>query len=217
MTPSNSHGAPESGRRLLLIIAGLIVLGLALVLLLSGRGRIGGETGDEPLLQSIPAFSGTPESAVAPLDPDLADLPVAGSLAPEFALPDLEGETVRLSDFRDRPVVLNFWATWCGPCRLEMPELDQAQSDYNDAGLAILLINQQESPERVRAFAEELGLSTPILLDSETQAGRAYGAFYLPSTVFIGPDGVVSAIHRGIISRDQLDGYLADMGVEAGG
>jgi peroxiredoxin len=81
----------------------------------------------------------------------------------------------------------------------------------------VLLINQEESPDRVRAFSDELGLTSPTLLDGEGQVGKAYGAFFLPSTVFVGPDGLVTAVHRGIISRSQIDGYLDSMQVETGG
>lgn len=216
MTPADSPVTPGGGRRFLLVVAGLIVLGLALALFLLGGDWLAGGNDETPLLQSIPAFRGTPESAIAPLDPELADLPAPGSPAPDFALADLDGNEVRLSDYQDQPVILNFWATWCAPCRVEMPELEQAKRDYANNDLAVLLVNQQESPERVQSFADELGLTAPMLLDSETKVGQAYGAFYLPFSVFIGPDGVVSAIHRGIISRSQIDAYLAEMGVEAG-
>jgi peroxiredoxin len=217
MTPANSADTGGGNRRVLLTIGGLVLLGIAITLLILIGGWFNGGENNNPLLESIPAFSGTPESAVAPLDPELADLPVAGSPAPDFTLNDLDGNTIRLSDYRDQPVILNFWATWCGPCRVEMPELEQVQQDYADAGLVVLLVNQQESPERVKAFAEELGLTAPIVLDSETQVGEAYGAFFLPSTVFVGLDGSVSAFHRGIITRGQIEAYLAEMGVEATG
>jgi thiol-disulfide isomerase/thioredoxin len=219
MTPVNSKDeTPGGGRRFLLIIAGLAVLSLALTLLIFGGSWFGSDTSDDtPLLQSLPAFSGTPESAIVPLERELAELPTAGSVAPDFALSDLDGNTVRLGDLRDRPVILNFWASWCAPCRLEMPELEQVQQDLGDSGLVVLLINQEESPDRVRAFSDELGLTTPTLLDGEGQVGRAYGAFFLPSTVFVGPDGMVSAVHRGIISRSQIDGYLNDMQPGTGG
>lgn len=217
LTPPTNTETPGSKWRLPLILAGLVLFSLALTLLIFGGNWQSSQENSPPLLQSIPSFSGTPESAVVPLDSELAELPAAGSRAPDFALLDLAGDTIRLSDFNNRPVILNFWATWCGPCRVEMPELEQAGIDYADEGLAVLLINQQESPERVRAFAEQLGLTAPTLLDSETQVGRAYGAFFLPSTVFVGPDGVVTAVHRGIISRSQLDSYLVDMGVGDGG
>jgi cytochrome c biogenesis protein CcmG, thiol:disulfide interchange protein DsbE len=218
MTPTNPQDeTPGGGRGFLLIVAGLAVFSLALTLLIFGDSWFGNDSTDTPLLQSIPAFSGTPESAVAPLESELAELPTAGSVAPDFALLDLDGNTVRLGELRDRPVIINFWASWCAPCRLEMPELEQVQQDLADSGLVVLLINQEESPDRVRAFSDELGLTSPTLLDGEGQVGKAYGAFFLPSTVFVGPDGLVTAVHRGIISRSQIDGYLDSMQVETGG
>lgn len=196
-------------RRLWLIPAGLALLVIAAAVVVFGP-RLLGQDG-ETTLQPIAPFDGTPESAVAPLETDLEGLPDVGSVAPGFALPDLNGDTVRLSDFAGRPVVLNFWATWCAPCRLEMPELAGAATEYADRGLAVLPINQDETAEQVRAFYDEVGLDLPALLDSRAAVGAAYGAFFLPSTVVIGPDGVVSAYHRGIISREKLDEYLAEV------
>jgi peroxiredoxin len=207
--PQNNQSVP----RFVLIAFGLAALALAGSLLFYTYRRSGDEVGAP--LQSIPAFSGTTESGIAPLVTDLDGLPEAGSVAPDFELPDIEGEIVRLRDYRGRPVVLNFWATWCAPCRLEMPELQRAQADYDAEtggnGPVVLTINQEEGAEQVGEFFDEVGLTLPALLDSNADVGVAYGAFFLPTTVIIGPDGIVAAVHRGIISRDQLDGYLAEI------
>jgi thiol-disulfide isomerase/thioredoxin len=120
----------------------------------------------------------------------------------------MSGEMVRLSDYLGRPVILNFWATWCAPCRLEMPELQRAQAEFGDEGPVVLTINQEESAERVAEFLDEVGLTLPALLDSDAEVGKMYGAFFLPTTVIVDQDGRVAAIHRGMISRDELDEYL---------
>jgi peroxiredoxin len=191
----------------LIIAFGLAALALAAALVFWGYGRLR----EDPAggLQSIPAFSGTTESGLGSLSPDTDNLPQIGDPAPDFELLDLTGETVRLSDYRGRPVILNFWATWCAPCRLEMPELQRAQAEFGDEGPVVLTINQEESAERVGEFFDEVGLTLPALLDSDLEVGKAYGAFFLPTTVIVDPDGRVLAIHRGMISREQLDDYLA--------
>ena len=206
MTPTEPQDTRDAPRWLL-VAFGLAALVLAGALLFYAYGRFS-KPEREPL-QSIPAFSGTTESAVAPLAVDTSALPEAGSDAPDFELPDASGDPVRLSDYRGRPVVLNFWATWCAPCRLEMPELERAQVEFGESGPIILTVNQGESAEQVAAFFDEVGLTLPALLDSDTDVGKAYGAFFLPTTVIVGPDGVVAAVHRGMISRDELDGYLS--------
>jgi peroxiredoxin len=210
MTPQDSRDAAEGpDRRLVLVVAGLALVLVAAVIVVFGPRWFGREEGAP--LASIPTFRGTAESGIGLLGEDPVGLPEAGTLAPDFALADLEGEIVHLSDYRDRPVLLNFWATWCAPCRLEMPELEKAQADYTDIGLVVLTINQEETAEQVRAFYDEVGLTMTALLDTEGEVGAAYGAYFLPSSVFVGPDGVVLAYHRGILSRDQIDAYLSDL------
>jgi len=207
MRPEESRETID--RRWWLIPAGLVLLVIAAAVVVFGPRLLNGPVGAP--LQSIPPFNGTPQSGLAPLETNLAELPDVGSVAPDFALVDLNGDAVRLSDFEGRPVLLNFWATWCAPCRVEMPELARAAADYADRGLVVLPVNQEETAEQVRDFYDELGLDLTALLDSKAEVGVAYGAFFLPSTVIVGPDGVVSAYHRGIISREQIDGYLADI------
>ncbi len=202
--PQETHGPP----RWLLIAFGLAALVLAGALLFYAYSRA---NRDGAALESIPAFEGTAESGVAPLAAGGGELVEAGSVAPDFELPDVNGEMVRLSDFAGRPVILNFWATWCAPCRVEMPALQEAQAEFGDDGPVVLTINQEETAERVTEFFDEIGLTLPALLDAEAEVGLAYSAIFLPTTVIVGPDGIVSAVHRGIISREELDGYLGQL------
>lgn len=208
--PDDSQPIP----RALLIVFGLAALLLAGALLYYAYGRL--TTGDETneLLESIPSFSGTTESGgVAPIQPDFSNVPQAGDPAPDFELATLSGETARLSDFRGRPVILNFWATWCAPCRLEMPELQRAQTEFDaiENGPIVLAINQGDSAEQVSEFFDEVGLTLPAVLDTEIVVGKTYGAFFLPTTVIVGPDGNIAAVHRGMLSRKELDAYLAEI------
>jgi peroxiredoxin len=203
--PPDSQPLP----RVVLVFFGLAALLLAAALLLYAYGRFD-DRGEAEQLESIPAFSGTAESGIAAVQTDLDNLPEVGDLAPDFELAMLDGGTARLSDYQGRPVILNFWATWCAPCRLEMPELQRAQTEFDAAGEGpiVLTINEGDSAEQVGEFFAEVGLTLTALLDSEGEVGTTYGAFFLPTTIIIGPDGAVVAVHRGMISRDQLDMYL---------
>lgn len=192
--------------RLGLLTGGLLALGLATALLLlrlDGQGAAGTDE-SRPLPQLAPFEDANEAAAVI----DLVALPETGDMAPDFVLKDREGNDVRLSDLRGRPVILNFWATWCAPCRLEMPELAAAQRQYEIADLAVLAVNQQESALQVDAFFNELDLGLTALLDPDGDVGALYGAHFLPMTIFISPDGEIRAIHRGIISRSQIDQYM---------
>jgi peroxiredoxin len=204
-----------NGRNPLLIIAGFVVLGLALTLVIFG-GNLFGNT-DQPaaaetdgsILEQVPAFK--PAEISANQLPTGGGLLEPGTLAYDFALNDVDGNLVQLSDFAGQPVIINFWATWCAPCRIEMPELEAAYQAYQDEGLVILALDQQESIEDVATFFDELGLSFTAVLDNEGTISELYGvANILPTTFFINRDGEVTAIHRGPMVQSQIDAYLAD-------
>ena len=119
------------------------------------------------------------------------------------------GNKQRLSDFRGRPVLVNFWATWCAPCRTEMPALEEAAATYRDAGLQVLAVNFGESQPAVLAFAGELSLQLPLLLDSDGAVQQSYRVPGYPSSYFIDRQGRVAAVHLGILTEDQLSARLA--------
>ena len=133
-------------------------------------------------------FSRVPESAP---QAEPKAIPVVGHPAPDFTLQTLEGERLNLSDLQGEAVVLNFWASWCPPCRAEMPELEQAYRNNQGGGLVVLGVNQGEEQAVVADFARRFGLSFPILLDQQLQASRAYQANSLPTTYFIDRNGVI--------------------------
>ncbi|MFQ6122048.1 MAG: redoxin domain-containing protein [Dehalococcoidales bacterium] len=126
----------------------------------------------------------------------------AGKLAPDFQLQSLDGQTVSLSDFRGKPVFLNFWASWCEPCRVEMPFIQEIYQDkeWADKGLVILGINLGENPSRVKQFMESYGLSFPTLLDTDQNVALKYNIRFIPTTFFIDKDGIIQDIKLGAFS-----------------
>lgn len=126
------------------------------------------------------------------------DLP---EMAPDFAVTTLDGTTVRLSELRGQVVVLNFWATWCGPCKLEAPfvaSFAEANPDVVVLGLA-----EDDAPGLVRATMDRVGITFPVALADDALL-RAYGVGIFPTTVVINPDGTVRMAHAGMLSRPQL-------------
>jgi thiol-disulfide isomerase/thioredoxin len=111
----------------------------------------------------------------------------------DFELEDLSGTGRRLSDFNGKVVFLNFWATWCGPCRFEMPSMEKLYNKYKDSGLEIVAVNLQEDRNSVQGFVDEYGLSFPVLLDKTGRIGATYGARSIPTTYIVGRDGTVLA------------------------
>lgn len=138
--------------------------------------------------------------------------PVKGALAPDFELAGLDGEVVKLSDFRGQVVLVNFWATWCGPCRLEMPALQSRYEKYG-SDFAILAVDNDESAEAVDAFFKELNLSFQPLLDPGAETQELYRVRGYPSSVFIDADGVIQIVHIGMMTEGQLDDYLLEMNI----
>jgi cytochrome c biogenesis protein CcmG, thiol:disulfide interchange protein DsbE len=145
--------------------------------------------------------TGTPASS-------LGGVVRVGSIAPDFSLPDLNGEMHSLGEHRGEAVILNFWTTWCPPCRFEMPALQQAYERYSDQGFVILAVDLTESDDRdlVGPYREELGLTFPILLDLEsTVSGDLYRVLGLPTSVFIDRGGIVREIFIGALPLDELE------------
>jgi len=143
--------------------------------------------------------------------------PREGFLAPDFTLETLQGETVTLSDLRGKAVVVNLWASWCPPCRAEMPALQAAYEADRDRGLEILAVDMtyQDTEQDALRFIQEFGLTFPIALDRDGTVARQYLLRALPSTFFVGPDGVITKVVIGgpmseatirTNVRDMLDG-----------
>ena len=142
-----------------------------------------------------------------------ARAPAKGEPAPDFALPDLDGAVVRLSDLRGKPVLLNFWATWCGPCKREMPDIQQAYTQANGE-LVVLAINAEgTAPELARRlardFRDEHNLTFPMLFDSpDTDVLNQYRLTGLPDSFFIDRNGIIQEIVIGPLTKKSLDEKL---------
>ena len=149
-----------------------------------------------------------------PRDPiSLTEAPMVGFQAPNFTLRTPLGETVTLADYQGQPVVLNFWASWCGPCRIEMPHLQSASLKYNGRS-AVIGVNQGEAPRTVTDFGNEFAISYPLLVDQDSAVNRTYLVNSLPTTIFIDSEGVVREILIGTLTQavleDRIERLLAE-------
>ena len=126
----------------------------------------------------------------------LVPAPQATFLAPDFTLQTLEGKTVTLSDLRGKVVLVNFWASWCPPCKAEMPAIQHIYSDYRDQGLVVLAINaaNQDTLSNAQAFLTENNLTFPVPLDVNGETTRLYKINSFPTTFFIAPNGIIREV-----------------------
>jgi peroxiredoxin len=127
----------------------------------------------------------------------LASSGMEGQPAPDFALKSSTGENLRLSEFRGDVVMINFWATWCGPCRQEMPLLDELYSRYQRVGFNLLGVNIDDDSRRAMRMIEELGVNFPVLFDARKEVSELYEVEAMPVTVIVDREGTVRYIHHG--------------------
>ena len=141
------------------------------------------------LLVILVAIGWTIYSAVTK---DKQPLLATGKPAPDFIAKDLTGKEYRLSELKGKGIILNFWGTWCEPCREEMPALQEMSEKLKDQGVLVLAVNNGESEVAVQAFAKQYGLTFPILLDKRLDIAKAYEVVNLPTTYFIKHDGTMA-------------------------
>jgi len=131
----------------------------------------------------------------------------AKQAAPDFTFFDLEGNTQKLSDFRGKPVILNFWASWCGPCKMEMPDFDEMYQTYGDQ-VHFLMVNltdgSQETVETASSFIAEQGYTFPVYFDTEQSGAIAYGVNAVPVTYFVDAEGNFVAWQQGVLTAQTL-------------
>jgi peroxiredoxin len=133
--------------------------------------------------------AGTASSAIAP-----------ATTAPDFTLHAMGGSNLRLKEQRGRVVMVNFWATWCGPCRQEMPQLNRLYEKYKSSGFVLLGVNVDDDVAKAAEVARKLGVTFPVLLDTEKTVSKLYDLSTMPSTVIIDREGKVRYVHRGYLA-----------------
>lgn len=212
LTPMDDEGIPEerpwrkreySGASSTLGIAALVVLAVgAAIWFLEFRGDPGGGLASDGYgiiaLEDALNPTGKPASAEV------------GRAAPDFRLRLLDGSDANLSDYRGKTVVLNFWASWCGPCRSEAPDLEAVHLANPDQ-VVVLGVNQQETQDAAAKFRDEFGLTYPMPLDRTGEVSQAYRLPGLPVTVLIGPDGVIERMFGEGVTEEQLTEALEAM------
>ncbi len=133
-----------------------------------------------------------------------------GERAPDFTLVDLEGNQVSLSDFRGKTVFVNFWATWCPPCRAEMPEIEAVYQEYKDRGVVVIGVDILEPEDVVRQFVEQGGYSWTFVLDTSGEVAGNYEIAAIPTSLFIDREGIIQAVKIGAMTKRAMENNLAD-------
>jgi peroxiredoxin len=119
------------------------------------------------------------------------------SAAPDFTLKSVDGENLRLSEFRGEVVLINFWASWCGPCRQEMPVLSDLHDKYRALGFTVLGVNVEEDSAKARKLLQKMPVSFPVLFDNESVVSKQYDVVAMPSTVLVDRNGNMRYLHKG--------------------
>ena len=184
------------------------VLALVLVVLIGGAyvlyGRLSADARPDNLSAQTPTEteSQTPQGSDAPAETEPSKVE-----APDFTVENADGEEVKLSDYVGKPIVLNFWASWCSPCKSEMPEFNEAWEEL-DGEVQFLMVNMtdgsRETVDTAKEYVEGQGFSFPVLFDTGSEAAMAYSAYSLPTTYFIDAEGYVVARAVGAIDRETL-------------
>jgi peroxiredoxin len=138
--------------------------------------------------------------------------PLVGGPAPPFTLNDLEGRPASLSDYQGKVVLLNFWATWCEPCKKEMPEMQSAYEKYKDQGFVILAVNFGEKTEEAGKFSKEMGLTFPVLIDRKVAVASRYNIVSLPVSFYMDPEGFIQKrVFGGTLTKENIEEVLREI------
>ncbi|HEX5475724.1 MAG TPA: TlpA disulfide reductase family protein [Vicinamibacterales bacterium] len=176
------------------IIAAAAALALAVLTLPLWRARVGTANAPTSPVADAEAAAHRPATCTA-----------SGKAKLDFVLKDMDGHAVRLADFKGKVIALNFWATWCGPCKIEIPEFVELYDKYKDKGFVILGVSIDDPPDALRAFAHQYDMRYPIL-QMQSDIEDAYGPIYgVPMTFFIGRDGSICTRHLGPATKEQFE------------
>jgi thiol-disulfide isomerase/thioredoxin len=200
-----------------ILVIGLLLAGLSMLACLGGASAVTAtpRPADSRSADTSPDAGPTSaeDAAPEPTDPDLDDSSLAiGSTAPDFELESLGGETVRLSDFRGQPLILNIGATWCPDCRKAAPILQATHEKYPD--LVILDVDIQEGKATIQSYVDDLGLTYTFLLDSDGKVAEQYLVWAIPTVLFIDTDGVIQAKIIEAVTPEKVVELLPLIGVQ---
>lgn len=191
----------------------VIVVGISLMLWAGWHNlrerKLAVQRAQESHVELIPSNSNT-DAASGAAGTDAKQAPsMVGRVAPKFTLVTLEGKRVSLADYKGRPVLVNFWATWCAPCKLEMPWFEEFRKQYASQGFEILGIAEDDaSKEEIAKAVKRIGVSYPILL-TDGKVAPAYGGIdYLPMSFYIGRDGIIEQEASGLASKDETEANI---------
>lgn len=202
---------------------GTIIVGVMIGLFIFFAARPGPATSNKSetavvvlptVSQPTPVPTSSTVVAFQPAGEDVRSGVEVGQPAPDFMLDTLDGSEVSLADYEGQPVLINFWASWCPPCRLEMPALVSAYETHKDKGFVILAIDLtfQDALPDVEAFVKEFGMTFPVLLDYDgTVTNERYRLLGLPMSVFVNREGVVTRTHIGAMTGEQIDQFVGEI------
>ena len=195
-----------------LLVAGVVLIGIAGVHNLRHRRAVM-QKAQQNEVNLTPASSSSPDSADDPMAKTML-----GKVAPGFTLVDLSGKKVSLADYKGHAVVVNFWATYCGPCKLEMPWFQELENKYKEQGLVVLGLDQDDgmAVQQVATASKRVGVSYPILMPDDN-VGKSYQlGDYLPETYYVGKNGKIVEQTIGAHSKDELEADI-QKAIAAGG
>lgn len=191
-----------------------IWLSLLLVVLLVAAGFLYNSLKDKVELSNLVAQTTAVPSEDPTADPNATAAPTATPrpAAPDFTVYDVEGNAVSLSSMQGKPVVVNFWASWCGPCKSEMPDFQKAYEQHGEA-VHFMIVNMtdgmQETQEKAKAYVDKQGFTFPVYYDMDMDAAMTYGVNTIPATYFVAADGSLIARANGAISLATLEKGLS--------
>ena len=191
-----------------------IWLSLLLVVLLVAAGFLYNSLKDKVELSNLVAQTTAAPSEDPTADPNATAAPTATPrpAAPDFTVYDVEGNAVSLSSMQGKPVVVNFWASWCGPCKSEMPDFQKAYEQHGEA-VHFMIVNMtdgmQETKEKAKAYVDKQGFTFPVYYDTDMDAAMTYGVSSIPATYFVAADGSLIARANGAISLATLEKGLS--------
>ena len=185
---------------ILCLVLALVLVGAgALYNSLAGSVQLGGLATTPPETQAPTEIPG--ESSTEPADTHPTDPPA--NIAPDFTMLDMEGNEVTLASFFGKPIVLNFWASWCGPCKMEMPEIQKFYDKYGQE-IHFLLVSGDDSLDAAKSFISDSGYTFPVYFDTTSVGAYTYGASSIPLTFFIDAQGNLTAYYMGAMSESIL-------------